>query len=40
MLYSITCEYAIRALTYLANPPDQIVQLRAIADAENIPYAL
>lgn len=40
MLYSNTCEYAIRALTYLAlAPPGQFNQLADIAEAEQIPQA-
>jgi Rrf2 family protein len=38
MIYSKPCEYAIRALTYLAGAPDeQPAQAKDLARAENIP---
>lgn len=38
MLYSASCEYAIRALTYLARQPEGALSLLAdIADSEGVP---
>lgn len=38
MLYSSTCEYAVRALTFLASaPPQALVRLTVIAEAEDLP---
>lgn len=38
MIYSKPCEYAIRALSYLARfPPDQATQGKEIAKAEGLP---
>lgn len=37
MLWSSSCEYAIRAVTYLAERPDAVVQLKDIAAAEKMP---
>ena len=40
MLYSLSCEYAIRALTYLAQrPAGKLTLLGEIAEAEGIPRA-
>lgn len=40
MLYSNACEYAIRALTYLAQtPPGQLTLLNDIAKTEDLPPA-
>jgi len=38
MIYSNACEYAIRAMTYLARSPDQLHLAREIAEEEEIPY--
>lgn len=38
MIYSNACEYAIRAMTYLARHPDQLHLSREIAEEEEIPY--
>lgn len=38
MIYSKTCEYAIRAVLYLAKQPEgRMILVRQIADAEGIP---
>lgn len=37
MIYSSACEYAIRAVTYLADHPQGLVKLREISQAEGIP---
>jgi Rrf2 family transcriptional regulator, iron-sulfur cluster assembly transcription factor len=37
MLYSSACEYAIRALTHMADHPDRRVKLREICESEGIP---
>jgi Rrf2 family transcriptional regulator, iron-sulfur cluster assembly transcription factor len=37
MIYSSACEYAIRAVTYLAGRPDGLVKLREISKEEDIP---
>jgi DNA-binding IscR family transcriptional regulator len=37
MLYSQKCEYAVRALTHLAARPDEWMQVRSVAEAEDIP---
>lgn len=40
ILYSNTCEYAIRALTYLAErPPEERTMLSEIATAQDLPRA-
>lgn len=39
MIYSNACEYAIRALTYLARKPEgKMCMLREISEREGIPY--
>ena len=38
MIYSNACEYAIRAMTYLARRPNQLHLAREIAEEEEIPY--
>jgi Rrf2 family transcriptional regulator, iron-sulfur cluster assembly transcription factor len=37
MLYSSACEYAIRALTHLADHPERRVKLREVSEVEGIP---
>jgi len=37
MIYSNSCEYAVRALSHLAGHPQALVQLKDIAEAEHIP---
>lgn len=38
MIYSNACEYAIRALTYLARHPDQLCLVKEISHNEKIPH--
>ena len=38
MIYSNACEYAIRAMTYLARNPSALHLAREIAEEEEIPY--
>lgn len=38
MIYSNACEYAIRALTYLARHPDKFSLAREISEIEKIPH--
>lgn len=37
MIYSNSCEYAVRALSHLAKHPQELVQLKDIAETERIP---
>jgi Rrf2 family transcriptional regulator, iron-sulfur cluster assembly transcription factor len=37
MIYSSACEYAIRALTHLAENPGERLKLKDIAEAEGVP---
>ncbi len=38
MIYSNACEYAIRALTYLARHPDRLCLTKEISQSEKIPH--
>lgn len=38
MIYSSTCEYAVQALTELASHPGDLVQVKRICRARDIPY--